>query len=383
MFSGSVIGVATKFLLGFGLGYLALSSVLLARLLRRPPPAPGLAAEPATWFRPLKAGDAGMRSRLEDHLQALPDGDQLLVGVGENDFVNRYWLENWKEERLTVVVCSDLGVPNPKINKLLQMTRAARHELWVVMDSEAVVDRAWCESLLREWSQSICELLTLPYRFTAPRTLGDELDQLTTAGTHWPGVAMATRGGPSAAFAFGACQVLTKSWLDRLGGWERFAPCLAEDHELGRLTAARGGRVEIARTMVTLQSEGLTLQDFWRRQRRVARTYRAADPGGFAGMILLQGMAFFSGGCLLGRWRMLGPLLLLGLAKSWVGWVNGRRLGLQLDKRAWPLKMWMTAMVEAACWILAWLPLPVGWAGRRYRVEKGNRMRRWAPPTER
>lgn len=359
-----------------GIVYAAISTVLLGRLLvRRKTPAPDPEDLPsATWFRPMKPDDPFAPGRIRLHLAALRPGDQLLVGVSESDSIAWEDFDDLKDPRVVLLRCQTGRALNPKINKLLQLEPLARHPLWVTLDSEARIDSAFVNDLIQHWTGSRPQILTTAYQFGPSGHPAGELDRLAPASLHWPGVAVATLGNPTdLPFAFGAGMVMEQSWLKHLGGWEAFADHLAEDHALARATAEQGGRVELARCVLTLDPDPAGFGSFLRHQLRVARTYRAANPRGFAGLPLVQGLGWLLLPALLRRNPI--PVFLLWGVKVLSVYGNARLLGMKCLR---PLNLlWQVpilAVVESIAWLLAWIPLPIFWAGRAYKVRQDGRL---------
>ena len=321
---------------------------------------------PITFFRPLKKGEAGLRANLAIFLSALEPGDQVIFSATTD-----------RELR----ICGELaaGRPgldircvralegihrNPKINKLAQMEPLAAREHWVVMDSDAIPDRAFLQAFRSEWQSMNADAISAPYAFRSAQGLPSRLDALGTGLALWPGVAILRSAG-RLDFLTGACMGVRASALQKLGGWKSLGDSLADDHELGLLVARAGGEVAISRAVLTLEAPDLTWEEWILHQHRAFVTFRLCNPAGSLGIPLTHGVGISFFNILLnprsaGRWLVHLILLLLraGCANSLPGPQSKLR------------EIWLVSLFEPLFWLLSWLPLPVWWAGRWIQPRK-------------
>lgn len=370
--------------LAMGGGYSLLGTWAVGEWFGRPPEAsgPGLArrAGPVSFFRPLKAGVPGLEGKLRKFLEALEPGDQVLFGVeagSAEERICRALRGAFPEADIGVVTCEPDRAANPKISKLLQMEPHARHPHWLAADSEVLLDREFLTAFRAEWAAGSASVLSAGYRFEGVRTAAQAWDAAGVLAGLWPGMALVRRFG-RINFALGACMLVDRAGLAAVGGWGAFGEYLAEDQRLGAALAAAGKPVALSGQVVSVESDPLTWRAFWRHQRRVAVTYRVANPAGFAGLILTQGLSVS---------LMVLPFLGRGndwplLAGAWLGaflvrWacaaLAARRLRFQVP--CMPLSLFGLGIVETLCWVLAWASPTVWWAGRQWRVSPAGRLR--------
>jgi ceramide glucosyltransferase len=217
--------------------------------------------------------------------------------------------------------------------------------------------------LRTEWSEA-ADVLTCAYRFVGTETLPQQFDAAATLLALWPGLAVLRARG-SIKFTLGACTALRGEAVRALGGWARFADELAEDYRLGEALATAGQRIRLSENVIALESDPLSWRDYWRHQRRVAVTYRVANPAGFAGMLAVQGI----------------PASLLFAALFTSKWDGASWLvfGVVFSVRWWtvpwiPFSMLVASMVETVCWFGAWLAPTVFWAGRKWRINSRGKL---------
>lgn len=361
----SAVEIGLAVLAATSLGYLAAALGCFARWAR---PIPADAAPPGeapiSFLRPLKAGVPELREILTAHLRAMSDADQVLYGV-EPDSAEARLCEELRtlfpKRDLVIVPCRPGAARNPKISKLIQMSPLARHERWIVADSEAWLDAKFLADFRREWITTGADALTAGYRFSGLRSWPQRLDAVATLVTLWPGLAVLAATG-KLTLTLGACTGLHGRDLEEIGGWMRLGNDLAEDNRLGALLAARRRSVRLSRSVVTLASDPLGWRDWWRHQRRVAVTYRAANPLGFAASLITHGEA----------WALLlslrAPRLGLGLFLAVWGFrtVVARLMARQLDFSLPCLAFSIlgASFAGTLCWLGCWLARSVWWGGR-------------------
>ena len=337
------------------------------------------ALRPVTLLRPLKAGVPALREKLDALAAAMRPGDQLVLGADEGADEMRACAElraAFPEREIGVVSCRAGVALNPKISKLVQMTPHARHPLWVLSDSEALLDAAWLDAFRREWVASGADVLTAGYRFVNCATWPQRLDAAAALLALWPGLAMVRRF-VRVNFTLGACTGLHRADVEVIGGWAAFGDFLAEDNRLGAALAKAGRTIRLSAQVAVLDSDPLTWRDHWRHQRRVAVTYRVCHPAGFAGMIFTNGLV--AGALLLalapGGTRKEICVLFVAMIQ-FTRWLWFRDLGKTLRfSIPWLFPVMLAASaVEIACWCAAWCDRRVWWAGRRWRVSRAGRL---------
>lgn len=349
--------------IGLSAVYYGVTSVILREKFKAQN-SPASSLEPITLFRPIKPGLRDLKGKLELLAEAARTEDQILVGVSSEAeaVVCR------SVSHVQVIVCAPDRALNPKINKLLQMAPFARHEQWVVSDSEALITREFLETFRAECHQT--DVLTAGYRFQASRpSLPEAVDQAAVLMTLWPGLAVAP-----IHFTLGACTGVRRKDIEAIGGWEALHDYLAEDYRLGAELARRGRRIQLSRAVLDLESEPRNWREFFSHQRRVAVTYRVCNPAGYFGMILIQGIPLASLLALLRpgegwRWLLLG--FTFGL--RWLTTtINARTLGFRLFKTVRSVAI--QSYVETAFWIASWSSSRVRWGHRRFRVDSDGRI---------
>jgi ceramide glucosyltransferase len=372
MTSAEAIG-ATGALLS--LAYFWIAHRCFAQWARERPTHSAPPAEDAiTFLRPLKCGVPALAAKLEIMARAMRTGDQLILGAdtgSAEEMLSEEVRAAFPGRDIVVVPCVAGAAPNPKVSKLLQMTPHARHERCIFADSEALLDPEFLARWRAEWIASGADVLTAGYRIDGARTWPQRLDAAALLVTLWPGLAVLRAAGPLRVM-LGACFALRRADLEAVGGWAAFGEELAEDNRLGEALAATGRSIRLSTEVVTLESDSLSWGDWWRHQRRVAVTYRAANPWGYAGSIVTHGESWALAMVFAGHaW---------GLALFFAVWAGRTALAARMasrigfDLRGLPLAVLGASLAGTVCWVANWGARAVWWGGRRRRVHFRGRL---------
>lgn len=362
--------IAAIFLGGLALCGVVLHIVAVRRLRRHfagigvPPPAAGGLLTPITHWRAVKRGVRDLEEKLANFIEAGREGDQFLIGVdagAPGEALAHAVRARFPTRDIVVVSCEPGRAKNPKVSKFIQMAPHARHEHWLLTDSEALIDRDFVESFRDEWAG--WDALTAGYRFEGARSTVQALDAAPALLTLWPGLMLANK----LDFTLGACTGVKAAAIREMGGWEALGGYLAEDRELGLRLVAQGQRLGLSRHVLSIEADAMSVKGWLLHQHRVAVTYRLATAAGALGLPVLYALplavaAAFAGGG--GAWWLVpaGVYFLRMMATR----TASQLMGFYLP--ALPLVVLGAPMVEFCCWALAWLPLPVWWSGRWRRL---------------
>lgn len=333
---------------------------------------------PVTLLRPVKPGVPELREKLRLLAGAMRAGDQLVLGADAGsaelavcDSVRR----EFQDRCVEVVACEAGAAMNPKISKLVQMAQVARHEHQILSDSEARIDADWLTAFRREWLASGADVLTAGYRFVGQSSWPQRLDAAAALLTLWPGLAMVRQFG-TVRFTLGACTGFRVGDIAAIGGWAVVGGDLAEDHRLGAKLASRGRRMRLSRHVVNLEADPMSWRGYWRHQRRVALTYRVANPAGFAGMILTHGVA---ASLLLGFLAKGASGAVLSIAFVALRCLFAAQIArrVQFQVKWLPAVVIVAGLVETVCWLLGWVTRRTWWAGRWWQVSGSGKLQYW------
>jgi ceramide glucosyltransferase len=383
---GHGLSVALRAAALAGVAVALLQLVVLWRHLRRPPVAPAAvpaARPPISILKPL----CGLDDELAENLRLFaelpyPDYEVLLGLRGTSDpayaiawAVARRWPSRFR------VVLQD-GAPglNPKVNQLITLAAAARHDIWVVSDSNTRVGAGHLDeiaALLADDGAGV-GLVTHPIAGDGEdrrgARVGSVMDGLHMTGAITPTLVAASRlFGKS--YVVGKSMAMRRRDVEALGGFQAVKDVVAEDLALGRLVPrALGQRVVLARSVVTCVSVRRTTAAFVQRYARWAVIQRRCiGLAGHALLVLLQPVVLAAAALALVPSRAAAAVVLFCvLARAANDALAARLLrGRSFAARA---LLWGPAkeLLAAVAWLQGFFRRTVEWRKSRLIVSRGG-----------
>ncbi len=330
----------------------------------------------------------GVDDDLEANLECFAALDyapyELVLGVRDrNDAAYPVAIACARRHPRRVRVVLQRGTPghNPKVNQLVTLARAARHDIVVVSDSNTRVAPHYLDEIAAHLADGRVGLVTHAVAGVGEERFGSLMDNLHLCASIGAGMIGAKRV-VGQDVVVGKSMALRKRDLEALGGFESVADVLAEDYVLGRRVARElGKRVVVAHSPVLNVSEQRSTVDFYRRYRRWSVIHRQAIGGRlYAAEVLLNPTFVAAAGTLAHPSPLTaGGLLLAGALKLAY---DGTALRLLRGGRV----PWRTVLASPAkdallgcAWATGLWRREVDWRGNRLRVLPGTRL---APPRE-
>jgi ceramide glucosyltransferase len=339
----------------------------------RAPPRPAR-RPPIVVLKPVR----GLEPRLEENLRSFCAQDypdyRVVLGVrSANDpaLPLLRGIAAQSPERIDVVVGEDAArLPpdgrappvfrNPKIATLAPMlAHADAHdrnehdpdgEIIVIADSDMRVTPRYLDAVAEAFDDPRTGAATAIYR---GEPAGDDL--ASVLGAMWISEQFAPSALVSAALeplahTFGATMAVRRGVLADIGGLEALGGRLADDHALGRLVAARGHRVALARYVVTNVVTEPDVAALVRHELRWARTIRTVRRAGYAGIVLTYPvpLALLHLALARNRARALAVLAVTALVRGALGHSARRTLVMSAEhdaeNRPLVVRPWHTAL---------------------------------------
>jgi ceramide glucosyltransferase len=271
-----------------------------------------------------------------------------------------------REARL--IVCHENLGPNPKVSKLVQLFRAARHDRIVISDADVLAPPDLLRNLSAGLDDESVGLVNCFYSLAPTRSMAMAWEAVAINADFWSQVLQARSLGPM-RFALGAVMITRRRELESAGGFKALLPYLADDYQLGNRIVRRGRRIELSPVVVECWSAPHTWKAVWSHQLRWARTIRASRPVSY----------FFS---ILGNptfwpllWVALQPEMLPALATAGCLLIRttlSASLQRRLTRRQAGLRnILMTPvkdLLQVMIWAAAFLGNRIEWRGRRLIV---------------
>jgi len=264
---------------------------------------------------------------------------------------------------------------NRKVNNLALLVQEAKYDLLVQSDGDVRVGPNYLRELAAAFARSETGVVSCLYRGVTQNNLWAQIEALGAATDFSAGVLVAGWNG-EVTFALGASVATTKSWLDKIGGYEALASVLADDYEIGNRVAKAGGRVMVAREVVETMYPAMTVREFWQHQLRWARTVRLCRPTSYLGLLVTHGLF----------WAMLGAAasgsakaasfvfaayLLLRLTVAWTVGVWG--MNDETARKKW----WLVPLRDAlhfGVWVAGFFSNRIVWSGIEFQLKANGDM---------
>jgi len=257
--------------------------------------APSTFARPAiSILKPLCGHDDDLEANLEQFAALDYPRYEVVLGVrSRRDSAYPVALACAARHPGRVRVLIQRGEPglNPKVNQLVTLARAARHDVLVVSDSNVEPPRGYLDEIAAELADGGVGLVTHPVVGVGERSLGSLLDNMHQAGSVGAGMIGAKRVAKK-DIVVGKSMAVRRSDLERLGGFACVANVLAEDWVMGKLIPSLGKRVAMGRRPIRNVSRDRTVTDFVKRYQRWAVIHRnAVGTPVFTAQVLLNPLA--------------------------------------------------------------------------------------------
>jgi ceramide glucosyltransferase len=270
---------------------------------------------------------------------------------------------------------------NPKVNQLITLAGAARHELLLISDSNTRAGADYLWEIARTFEDPTVGCISHPVAGIGERTLGSLMDNLYQSTTTGAGQ-IAAKQAADQDIVVGKSMALRREDVEALGGFYSVRNVLAEDFVIGRWVTRRlGKRAVVARSPVYNVSRQKNVSAFFKRYVRWSIIHHTCIPTPvYLAQSLLNPLP----------WALLGALLSPSfLALCVVGAVAMAKLGhdvtlfhLSRPGQRTPWTVVPAVLLKDALLFVAWtqglFARTVDWRGNKLRVMPGSRL---VPPT--
>ncbi len=356
-----------------GLVYQLASALAVRQFMAKPAPPPER-RPPVTVLKPLCGADPGLEAHLTALLrQGYPDL-QVVCGVSDPTdpaiaVVHRV-MEQFPRADIELVVDSTQHGGNLKVGNLINMMRAARHDLLIIADSDVAPHEGYIDQAVAPFADPKVGLVTFLY---VGRPLLDTASRLGAIGINHGFLpsALVARWLGRADGCFGATIALPAALLRQMGGFEAVADKLADDWELGAMVRKAGLKIAIAARPVALTVAERDLQNLFDHEVRWGRTIAAVDRASYIASIITQPVALTLLTVLIGGWHWL-PLLASGVAaRAWVVRLQERALNLPNGSLA---DLLLRDLLSFVVFVTACCGKTVLWRGKRFAVGSDGKL---------
>jgi ceramide glucosyltransferase len=342
---------------------------------RRPPAQPAL-RRAATILKPLHGADVELYRNLRSFCEQDYPAYQVVFGVRDAEdaaipIVQRL-IADLPEQDLALIVDSRVAGTNFKISNLENMLGAAKHDVFVIADSDMHVAADYLAAVTAPLAEPGIGLVTCLYRGRPVGGLWSQLGAMFVNHGFLPSALVGERTRPGDA-CFGATMALRRDTYDAIGGFAKLRDQLADDYALGAAVRRLGRTIVLSPLLVDTTVAEPGLRAMFRHELRWARTIRLLAPAGYAASVVTHPVALAACGAVLGLFSP--PMLAILAAALLCRAVQVRVIDRALRLPATPL--WLVPLrdlLSFAVFVASFLGNKVAWRDRTFRIAADGRL---------
>jgi ceramide glucosyltransferase len=360
-----------------------LTLVGLLRFLRqRPLPAPVSFAPPVSLLKPLDGAEPNLEAHIESFFnQNYPYFEILFCARSATDAgleIARSISARYPHIPARFLSTGEVTYINAKVSSLELMDAAARHDIFIISDSDVRVAPNYIREVIAPFADEKVGAVTCLYRGVADQGLWSMLEAAGMSVEMTSGVLTANLL-EGMKFALGPTMAVRRSCVQRMGGFGVLGPYCSDDFLLGAQVAAQGKTVVLSHHVIDHIILNLSFAASLRHQIRWMKSTRFSRPLGHLGTALTFSVPFGFLACLTGI-AMHRPIFGLSLlAYSVVNrMILAALVGSQaVQERHLPRTILLYPVRDFlgfCCWAASYLGSTILWRGRRYRLSRGGLM---------
>jgi ceramide glucosyltransferase len=247
-------------------------------------------------LKPLHGDEQGLRANMEALcLLDYPGALEIIFGVQDMRDpaiaqVKQLQID-YPAVTISLIIDTQEYGANRKISNVINITRAARHDILVLSDSDIGITPDYLHRIIAELGKPGIGLVTCLYRGQSHPGLWSRFASMAIDYSFLPSVIFGMKVG-LAKPCFGSTMALHKATLQKIGGFEAFADHLADDNAIGEAVRSIGLKIAIPTMLVTHSCAERRLRDLITHEIRWSRTIRLVAGAGFAGTVVTHPLPF-------------------------------------------------------------------------------------------
>jgi ceramide glucosyltransferase len=247
------------------------------------------------------------------------------------------------------------------------MMPAARHEFFVISDSDVRVERDYLTRVVAPLLEPDVGVVTCSYQGIQRPGFWSLLGSQFINEWFIPSVRVAALGG-SRSFVSGSTIAIRRDVLARIGGFTAIANQLADDYRLGELTRALGLRTVLSDVVVDTSVVEATFGELVRHELRWLRTIRTLSPWGYCLSFITFGVPVGALGVVMtgGAGLALRMLVLTALARLMLHFKTRNPGSTPLQLAALPLR----DLLNVALFLWSFATRRVQWRDDQFQVDR-------------
>jgi len=362
-----------------GTAYLGFATLRLLAFARKEKQPKGTFSPGVTVLKPLY----GAEPQLFENLSSFCDQDyerfQVIFGVRDADdpavAIVKKVIERFPNRDLLLCVDPRARGVNLKIANVINMMEHAKHNVVFVADSDTRVDREYLRSMVAPFANPAVGAVTCLYRGVPVAGTVAALGALFINDQFAPAVLVAIALSPI-DFCLGATMAVSRSALEKIGGFESLASFLADDRMLGRKVREHGFDVVLNSYVVEHDVVERNLASLWAHELRWARTMFSARPAGYAFSFIMYAVPMSLIYWAVSR-DLIGGALLTGVAVGLrLGLHYVARRALRITSADSPWLIPLRELLGLCVWVATFFGRGVRWRDQDFVIDSAGRMER-------
>lgn len=370
----TIIGWLTILLVTAGLAYQLVAAITVRRFFAQPAPTT-IRTEAVTLLKPLHGAEPRLFENLASFLTLDHAGPiQLVCGVQRADdpaiAVVEALRAAYPRAHIDLVLDPTVHGANAKVSNLINMAAAVEHPILVLSDSDIAVGPDYLAHILAGLDRPGVDIVSCAYRGRGDAGFWSRLGAAGLSYRFLPSVTVAA-AYRLADPCMGSTIALHLDTLEEIGGFERFADTLADDHALGQAVIAIGQRLAVPPMIVTHASDEANLAALWRHELRWGATVRDTAFWPYVGTIVAMPLPLACLACLYAPKIGIGLVVATAIARAAV--VRG--VDAAVGGRTAPL--WMALLHDFAAFAVycaSFFVRSVDWRGTSLTMKQDGRI---------
>jgi ceramide glucosyltransferase len=330
-------------------------------------------------LKPLKGCDATTAASLESWFnQNYAGATQIFFGVaGAEDpacALVRELIQKYPQADAQLLICGESLGANAKVSTLIQLERAAKHDLILTSDADVRVPPDFLGNVVAPLRRPEIALVNCFYRLANPSTRAMQWEAVAINADFWSQVLQSQTMRPL-DFALGAAILMRRKSLQAAGCFPAVVNSLADDYQIGNKIAKNGGQITLCPVVVECWDAPMNWRAVWKHQLRWARTVRVCQPLPYF-FSILSNATLWPVLCLVASliWAktLFIPLAAVVLIFGRIALAQNlqRRL---LESRRKPAPFWFVPvkdLLQGAIWVAAFFGNHIEWRGQKMRLRR-------------
>ncbi len=349
---------------------------------RREQAASGAFSPPVSLFKPLHGAEPNLEAHLESFFrQDYPEFEILFCARTAGDAgmeIARRVAQRHPQIPTRFLSTGEDTYINAKVSSMELMAAAARHDLWIISDSDVRVTPNYVREVVGPFASEKVGAVTCLYRGV---TYGNLWSQLEAAGMSVEMTAGVVTANllEGMKFALGPTMAVRRRCAERMGGFGVLGPYCSDDFLLGEKVAEQGETVVLSQHVIDHIILNLSFAASVQHQVRWMKSTRFSRPLGHLGTALTFSVPFglLASVAAMAMHRPETGLVLLAYSVA-QRMILAAAMAIFGVEEHHPLRAVLLYplrdLLGFGCWAASYADSTILWRGRRYRLSRGGLM---------